>query len=43
VPLQRRLIGGATQRYALLTRLSGVLLIAIGILAIVVDLLPVIR
>jgi cytochrome c biogenesis protein CcdA len=43
VPLQRRLIGVATQRYALLTRLSGVLLIAIGILGIVVDLLPAIR
>lgn len=40
VPLQRRFTGWATGNYKLLTRLSGVLLLAIGVLGVVYDLVP---
>ncbi|MBE2222548.1 MAG: hypothetical protein IAF02_13455 [Anaerolineae bacterium] len=39
-PLQRRFTGWTTGNYKLLTRLSGVLLVGIGLLGIYVDLLP---
>lgn len=39
-PLQRRFTGWATRNYTLLTRVSGALLIAIGLFGIYVDLLP---
>jgi len=40
VPLQRRFTGWATTNYKTLTRLSGILLIAIGIVGYVYDLAP---
>jgi cytochrome c-type biogenesis protein len=40
VPLQRRFTGWATGNYKLLTRLSGALLLAIGLLGVVYDLAP---
>jgi len=39
-PLQRRFTGWMTQNYGLLTRISGALLIAIGLFGIRTDLLP---
>ncbi len=39
-PLQRRFTGWLTQNYGLLTRISGALLIAIGLFGIRTDLLP---
>jgi len=40
VPIQRRFTRWTTQNYGLLTRASGVLLVAIGLLGVYVDLLP---
>jgi len=40
MPLQRRFTGWATGNYKVLTRLSGALLLAIGILGVVYDLAP---
>lgn len=40
LPLQRRFTGWTTDNYKLLTRLSGVLLVAIGVLGIFYDLAP---
>ncbi|MCB8984651.1 MAG: hypothetical protein H6659_12555 [Ardenticatenaceae bacterium] len=40
VPLQRNLTRWTTQNYTLLTRISGLLLVAIGFLGVYVDLLP---
>lgn len=40
MPFQRRFTGWMTQNYGLLTRVSGVLLVAIGLFGIYVDLLP---
>ena len=39
-PLQRRFTGWMTRNYGLLTRVSGILLVGIGVLGIVVDLTP---
>ncbi|MGD8806678.1 MAG: cytochrome c biogenesis protein CcdA [Chloroflexota bacterium] len=40
MPMQRRFTGWATGNYKLLTRLSGALLLAIGLLGVVYDLAP---
>ncbi len=40
VPLQRRFTGWMTRNYGLLTRVSGILLVAIGVFGILVDLRP---
>ena len=40
LPMQRRFTGWTTGNYRLLTRLSGVLLVAIGLLGVVYDLAP---
>ena len=40
VPMQRRFTGWTTNNYKLLTRLSGVLLVAIGVVGVVYDLAP---
>lgn len=40
LPLQRRFTGWMTQNYKLLTRVSGALLVAIGLFGIWVDLVP---
>jgi len=40
MPLQRRFTGWATGNYKLLTRLSGALLLAIGLLGVFYDLVP---
>ncbi|MEJ2747594.1 MAG: cytochrome c biogenesis protein CcdA [Anaerolineae bacterium] len=40
IPFQRRFTRWMTQHYGLLTRVSGVLLVAIGLLGIFTDLLP---
>ena len=40
IPFQRRFTRWMTQNYGLLTRVSGVLLVAIGLLGIFTDLLP---
>jgi cytochrome c-type biogenesis protein len=40
IPFQRRFTKWMTQHYGLLTRVSGVLLVAIGLLGIFTDLLP---
>lgn len=40
IPAQRRFTGWSTSNYKLLTRLSGVLLVAIGFVGIAVDLYP---
>ncbi len=40
VPMQRRFTGWTTGNYKMLTRLSGILLVAIGIFGIVFDLAP---
>ncbi len=40
VPLQRRFMGWVTNNYKLLTRVSGVLLIAIAILGFVTEIIP---
>jgi len=40
LPLQRRFTGWTTSNYKLLTRVSGVLLVGIGVLGVVYDLAP---
>jgi ABC-type nickel/cobalt efflux system permease component RcnA len=40
LPLQRRLVGWLARHHALLNRVSGVLLIAIGVFGILTELLP---
>lgn len=40
MPLQRRFTSWTTQNYKLLTRVSGILLVSIGLIGIYVDLLP---
>ncbi len=40
MPLQRRGVGWLTQRHTLLTRISGVLLVGIGVFGVVTELLP---
>lgn len=41
IPIQRRFVGWLTQNHLLLTRISGLLLIGVGMYGIYVDLLPV--
>ncbi len=40
LPLQRRGVGWLTQRHALLTRISGLLLLGIGVFGVITELLP---